>query len=235
MGEMIGNIAHQWRQPLNALGLVLANLRDGARCGELDEAAVEDAVQNGTRLIQKMSTTISDFRDFFRPGKEKRAFSALAQIRETSALLDASFRDADIELVVDASADLTLFGFGNEYSQVLLNLLSNARQAIVGLGEPHGRVSLRLSVRDGLGCLGVRDNGGGVPEGLLDRIFEPYFSTKEGGTGVGLYMSRQIVERSFGGRLEVSNLEGGAEFRVLTPLASEGVAVQADELVPKRE
>ena len=89
MGEMIGNIAHQWRQPLNALGLVLANLRDGARCGELDEPAVEEAVQNGTRLIQKMSSTISDFRDFFRPGKEKRAFSALAQVRETSALLDA--------------------------------------------------------------------------------------------------------------------------------------------------
>jgi PAS domain S-box-containing protein len=233
MGEMIGNIAHQWRQPLNALGLVLANLDDSARFGELDRATVEGAVADGTRLIQKMSTTINDFRDFFRPEKEKRAFSALAQIRETCALLDASFRNADIALEVESDADLTLFGFANEYSQVLLNLLSNARQAIVGAATPRGRVTIRLDLDDGLGRLRVSDNGGGVPATILDKIFEPYFSTKEGGTGIGLYMSRQIVERSLGGRIGGANVDGGAEFDVLVPLALERVGAPAEEGRPR--
>jgi PAS domain S-box-containing protein len=219
MGEMIGNIAHQWRQPLNALGLVLANLRDAAHAGELDAASVDASVGQGWRFIEKMSTTISDFRDFFRPGREKAVFSALAQVRETLELIDASFRNAGIELEIEPGADATILGFANEYSQILLNLLSNARQAIETSGVAHGRVTLRLTTRDGFVALAVRDNGGGIPAAILDRIFEPYFSTKEAGTGIGLYMSRQIVERSLGGRLELANVEGGAQFTVLTPIA----------------
>jgi signal transduction histidine kinase len=219
MGEMIGNIAHQWRQPLNALGLVLSNLRDASRFGELDCAGVEQAVADGNRLVQKMSSTINDFRDFFRPEKERRPFSALAEIRETVALLDASFRSAGIDLVIEALADVTLFGYGNEYSQVLLNLLANAKHAVVASKRADGRVTVRIGERDGLGYLSVSDNGGGIPEALLDRIFEPYFSTKESGTGIGLYMSRQIVERSLGGRIRATNVDGGAELTVLIPLA----------------
>ncbi len=221
MGEMIGNIAHQWRQPLNALGLVLANLRDAAHEGQLDEAAIDATVSSGWRYIEKMSTTISDFRDFFRPGREKAPFSALAQVRETLGLLDASFHNARIALEVESAPDARLFGFANEYSQVLLNLLANARQAIESSGTLDGRITLRLTMRDGFARLAVRDNGGGVPASILDRLFEPYFSTKEAGTGIGLYMSRQIVERSLGGRLDFANVEGGAEFTVVTPLAAE--------------
>ncbi len=218
MGEMIGNIAHQWRQPLNALGLVLSNLRDASRFGDLDAAGVEQAVADGNRLVQKMSSTINDFRDFFKPEKERQAFSALAQIRETVALLDASFRNDGIALVIEAPADVALFGYSNEYSQVLLNLLANAKQAITGSGAAEGRVIVRLEVRGALGCLTVRDTGGGIPEAILDKIFEPYFSTKDSGSGIGLYMSRQIVEQSLGGRLTARNVEGGAEMTVLSAL-----------------
>jgi signal transduction histidine kinase len=225
MGEMIGNIAHQWRQPLNALGIVLANLRDSSRHGELDEAEVEEAVKDSNRLIQKMSTTINDFRDFFGPEKEKRVFSAIEQLTETLHLVDASYRNASITLELETEADVSLFGFSNEYSQVLLNLLSNAKQAIQAAKEAApGKVTLWLGTRDGLGCLTVRDNGGGIPAAILDKIFEPYFSTREGGTGIGLYMSRQIAERSLGGRLEAKNVEGGAEFALFTPLAPGSVA-----------
>lgn len=220
LGEMLGNISHQWRQPLNALGLVVSNLRDESRHGGLDAAQVEKAAADAQRLIQKMSSTINDFRDFVRPGKERSAFSALQQVTTTLGLLDPTFRSAGIQLELQAEQDAELFGVPNEYSQVLLNLLSNAKEAIQGARPGGGRVTLRLSVRDGLGCLTVRDDGGGVPPALLERIFEPYFSTKEGGTGIGLYMSKQIVERSLGGRLEVRNVEGGAEFTVLTPLAA---------------
>jgi PAS domain S-box-containing protein len=228
MGEMIGNIAHQWRQPLNALGIILANLRDASRYGELDGAGVEEAVKDSNRLIQKMSTTINDFRDFFGPEKEKRVFSALGQITETLHLVDASYRNALITLELEAVSDVSLFGFSNEYSQVLMNLLSNAKQAIqAAKAAAPGKVTLWLGRRDGLGCLTVRDNGGGIPAAMLDKIFEPYFSTREGGTGIGLYMSRQIAERSLGGRLEATNVDGGAEFALFTPLAQGSVAPRA--------
>jgi PAS domain S-box-containing protein len=219
MGEMIGNIAHQWRQPLNALGIILANLRDASRFGGLDAPAVEEAVGESNRLIAKMSSTINDFRDFLTPEKRKGIFSARAEILETLRLVDASYRHVGIEFMFEEMSDVSLVGFSNEYSQVVLNLLSNAKEAIQASKVARGLVTLRLEKRQGLGCLAVRDNGSGIPEALLDRIFEPYFSTKEGGSGIGLYMSRQIVEKSLGGRLEAKNVEGGAEFTVLTPLA----------------
>ena len=218
MGEMIGNIAHQWRQPLNALGLVVANLKDSSRFGELDAGTLDRAVADSNRLIAKMSSTISVFANFFAPEKDKQVFSALGQLRETLALLEATFKNAGIGVEVEAQADVFLFGYSNEYAQVLLNLLSNARQAIEGSRVTPGRVTLRIEERDGLGCLTVRDNGGGIPAELLDRVFDPYFSTKPGGTGIGLYLSRQLAEKSLGGRLEVRNVEGGAEFALLTPL-----------------
>ena len=181
-------------------------------------AELDRAVADSNRLIAKMSSTISVFANYFAPEKEKHAFSALAQLRETLALLEATFKSAGIAVEVEAQADVFLFGYSNEYAQVLLNLLSNARQAIEGSRVTPGRVTLRIEERDGLGCLTVRDNGGGIPAEVLDRVFDPYFSTKPGGTGIGLYLSRQLAEKSLGGRLEVRNVEGGAEFALLTPL-----------------
>lgn len=221
MGEMIGNIAHQWRQPLNALGLVLSNLRDASRFGELTAAGVEEAVADGHRLVQKMSSTINDFRDFFRPEKERQPFSALVQIHETVRLVDASFRSAAIVIAIEAASDVQLQGHANEYSQVLLNVLANAKQAIQATRAAEGRVLVQLDKRDGWGVLTVQDNGGGIPEAILDKIFEPYFSTKDSGSGIGLYMSRQIVERSLGGKITAKNVPGGAEITVLVPLAAE--------------
>jgi signal transduction histidine kinase len=218
MGEMLGNIAHQWRQPLNALSFVLANLRDAARHGELDALTVEEAVGDGTQIIQRMSSTIDDFRDFFRPDKEKLVFSGLAEVRKTLALIEASYRHARIALVVETVTELSLFGFPNEFSQVLLNLLSNAKQAILASRAEGGQVRLRLERREDLGCLSVRDNGGGFPEAIAHRLFEPYFSTRNS-SGIGLYMSRKIAEKSLGGRLEARNVGEGAEFSLLVPLA----------------
>ena len=219
MGEMVGNIAHQWRQPLNALGLVFANLRDSVRFGEFDQAVMDKAGADAQRLIQKMSSTINDFRSFFLPDREKVAFSALAQVRETLGLVDASFLHAGITLEVESVSELALFGFPNEFSQVLLNLLSNSRQAIQDSKVAQGLVTIRLCESDGQGCISVRDNGGGIAQAALDRLFEPYFSTKKGGTGIGLYMSRQIIEGNLGGRLEARNVAGGAEFLLTLPLA----------------
>jgi signal transduction histidine kinase len=221
MGEMIGNIAHQWRQPLNALGLLLANIKDAYHFGDLDEAYLDSAVADGNRLVQKMSVTINDFRNFFNPGKANVVFSARQQVQDAILLVEASLRNDNIQMDLQAPRDLKLFGFPNEYSQVLLNLLTNAKDAIKATGTAGGRVIIGLSECEGQGIVTVSDNGGGIPAQSLDRVFEPYFSTKEMGTGIGLYMSKMIIERNMHGSIEVRNIEGGAEFTIRTPLARE--------------
>ena len=221
MGEMIGNIAHQWRQPLNALGLLLFNIKDAYQFGALDPAFLNQLVTDGNRMIQKMSTTISDFLNFFRPDKEITAFSALEQIREAISLVSSSFENSRIAIHIDAPGDLILTGFPNEYSQVLLNLLSNSKEAILGnKPSPHaGKVDIVLSAQDGKGCVSVRDNGGGIPADVLYRIFDPYFTTKQKGSGIGLYMSKMIIERNMNGSISARNIDGGAEFVIVSPLA----------------
>ncbi len=218
MGDMIGNIAHQWRQPLNALAMVLGNIQQAFHYQELTAEYLDGVVIKGNQLIQKMSTTINDFRNFFMPDKEKTVFSAHEQIKHAFSLVEASFKSQNITIHQKAEHDLTLFGFPNEYSQVLLNLLSNSRDAIKADGAVAGHITIRLYERDGQGCVSVSDSGGGIPDDVIDKIFEPYFSTKEMGTGIGLYMSKMIIERSMNGTIEANNIDGGAEFVVVTPL-----------------
>jgi len=218
MGEMIGHIAHQWRQPLSAMSMLLVNLGEACREPGPDLARVARMLAKGDGLVQKMSSTIDLFRDFFQPGKQGLPFSALEQVRAAVAIVDAGFEARGIDLQVEAPADLTFKGFANEFCQVLLNLLGNARQAIQERGVARGRITLRLETEAGSGCVRITDNGGGIPAEALDRIFEPYFSTREGGTGIGLYMSRQIIEESMQGRISARNVGEGAEFTLRLPM-----------------
>jgi signal transduction histidine kinase len=218
MGEMIGNIAHQWRQPLNALAMVLGNIRSAHQYDELTAEYLDKTVEKGNLLLQKMSTTITDFSNFFRPDKAATTFSAREQISHAVALVESGLENQNISVQLDAPQDVLLSGFPNEYSQVLLNLFANARDAIKQSGVAVGIVTIRLYERDGQGCVSVSDNGGGIPADVIDKVFEPYFSTKELGTGIGLYMSKMIIERSMNGSIVVHNIEGGAEFIIVTPM-----------------
>lgn len=222
MGEMIGNIAHQWRQPLNALALMISNLKDAYDFKELDEAYLNKTIESGNRLIQKMSSTINDFRNFFLPDKASRPFSVILQLNEAISLVEASFKNASIQIVMDAPDDITLVGFPNEYSQVLLNVLMNAKEAISENGRPDGCVKVSVRQRAGQGEVTICDNGGGVPQDIIDKIFDPYFSTKHSGTGIGLYMSKMIIERNMHGVITVHNNDEGAEFSISIPMPEEG-------------
>lgn len=219
MGEMIGNIAHQWRQPLNALGLVIANIQDAFEMNDLDAPTMEKLAGDGQRLIRKMSSTIDDFRSFFRPDKEQRAFSVREQVNAAISLVRPGFEAKRIDVRLSAPEDVTLWGTPNEYSQVLLNLLVNAKDAIIASGAEHGTIDIEIWSEGKDGHVRVRDNGGGIPEDVMDRIFEPYFSTKASGTGIGLYMSKTIIEQNMGGKIVARNVAGGAEITLSTPLA----------------
>lgn len=218
MGEVIGNIAHQWRQPLNALSMLIANLQYAWRDHELTEESLNEAAATANRLIQKMSATINDFRNFFRPGKEKEKFFALRQIRLAVQLVETAFKNDNIEIFVHAEKDCALLGFPNEYSQVLINILNNARDAILAAGSGKGRIDITLRQEDGREVVTIRDNGGGIPENILDKIFDPYFSTKHMGTGIGLYMSKMIIERNMNGMIKAYNIDGGCEFAIYNSL-----------------
>jgi len=221
MGDMIGNIAHQWRQPLNALSMLIANLQFAMRDNELTAERLDESANTANRLIQKMSTTINDFRNFFSPDKDIVAFSALNQIRQAVALVEDSFKNNNITIEIRTENDCILKGFPNEYSQVLLNLLGNAKDAILESGSTPGHIVIALSKHAGKGTVTVSDNGGGIPEKIRDKIFEPYFSTKSMGTGIGLYMSKMIIERNMHGIIAAYPVAGGTEFRVSIPLMEE--------------
>jgi signal transduction histidine kinase len=142
------------------------------------------------------------------------------QIREATTLMASGFQNSNISIHIDAPKDIMMLGFPNEYSQVLLNLLSNAKDAILANSSTlPGCVDILLRKIDGEGCVTVRDNGGGIPAEILDKIFDPYFTTKEKGSGIGLYMSKMIIERNMNGRITVKNIEGGTEFNVCAPIA----------------
>ncbi|MHB9117851.1 MAG: sensor histidine kinase [Burkholderiales bacterium] len=219
MGEMVGNIAHQWRQPLNALALVLANIKDAFQFKELDEHFLDGATRDGRRLIDQMSGTIDDFRNFFRPNREISLFNASKVVDDSVSLIQSSFDHQKIEIRYETIPEIKVEGYPNELSQVLLNLLSNAKEAIRQNGVANGWVAIKAFTRSGQCVFEVSDNGGGIPDGILQKVFDPYFTTKTTGSGIGLYMSKMILE-NMGGTIHVKNGPAGAVFTLVIPLTA---------------
>lgn len=216
MGEMISNIAHQWRQPLNAIGLIVQNLREAYAMEQVNEKYVKTKVGKIMDLIHYMSQTIDDFRNFFMPDKEKQVFNLFSVVEKALSFVEPAFKSHNIELEKNLSNDLECVGYPNEFTQVLLNLLNNSKEAVIRNNNGKGKITVELFKEDSAKVLLVKDTGGGVPDDIQNRIFQPYFTTREesGGTGIGLYMSKTIIEKNMGGKISFRNIEGGAEFRI---------------------
>jgi two-component system, cell cycle sensor histidine kinase and response regulator CckA len=218
MGEMIGNIAHQWRQPLNTVGLIIQELRLTFGHEEFSKESLDANVKKAMSLIQHMSKTIDGFISYFRPDNQEALFNVNNAVATTLSLIESSFhnQNIDIELVEEGQVDVR--GFSNEYSQVLLNILFNARDAFLLDRDSERKKVVRIGVsREGAkSVVTIADNAGGIPEDVMTKIFDPYFTTKgpDKGTGIGLYMSKMIIEEHMRGKLTVRNVPGGAEFRV---------------------
>lgn len=218
MGEMISNIAHQWRQPLSTLGLVVQNILLDYRENDLSRETLERYVETAQQCVMRMSETIDDFRDFFRPDKAKVLFSLHQAVSDSLRLLDATLKNNNIRVMLGEERGLRTFGHVNEFSQVILNVLANAKDALVARRSNHRRIEVELSSNGHVGLIVIRDNAGGIPEDAIDKIFDPYFTTKAGGTGIGLYMSKTIVEKHMGGSIVCRNTGEGAEFTISLPL-----------------
>jgi PAS domain S-box-containing protein len=221
MGEMIGNIAHQWRQPLNALSLLLQKQQVFYERGLLTAEKIQESTEKGTKLINKMSTTIDDFRDFFKPNRKKEYFDVKHAVKNSLELIDAALYDKSIDLTVDISEGNKIYGYESEFSQVILNIVNNAKDALVENNIKGARIKIDAQTNYGFINISISDNAGGIPEGTIDKVFEPYFTTKEEGkgTGIGLYMSKMIIEGNMGGKIQVENLEDGACFTITFDLS----------------
>ncbi len=209
MGEMVGAIAHQWRQPLNSLNINIQNLDDDYEEGLIDKQFIDKFIEKQTQTINFMSKTIDDFRNFFRVDKIKQDFWVKKSIENTLSLVNAQLTSHNIEISLHGE-DFILHGVEGEFQQVILNIVSNAKDALVQNHTEYGKIDIVLQNKQII----IRDNGGGIPEEIIQRVFEPYFTTKEQGmgTGVGLYMSKIIIEQNMGGHLHVRNTKEGAEF-----------------------
>jgi signal transduction histidine kinase len=216
MGEMIGNIAHQWRQPLNSLGLIIQQLQVCYKEGEFFKEHLDKSAGKTMDIIQHMSRTIGDFIDFFRPDKERVTFNVTKEISKSLSLIEAAFNDQRISIEVNPTGDPVIYGHPNEFSQVLLNIMINAKDAFEDRKTDSPKVTINLFTEDDRSVVSITDNAGGIPEDIMDNIFDPYFTTKgpDKGTGVGLFMSRIIIEKNMAGSLVARNTGNGAEFRI---------------------
>ena len=220
MGEMISMIAHQWRQPLSALGTIVQNIHLRYSLGKLDKDYIEKQRLLSNGLTEKMSATIDDFRNFFKPNKERKEFSIKNTINKTIFLIDDSFKSHSINIENETFDDVIVNGFGNELSQVLLNILTNSKDAFIEnkIQDPFIRIQTK-QIQTHIRIL-ISDNAGGIRRSIINKIFEPYFTTKSthNGTGLGLYMSKIIIEENMQGELKVKNIDKGVEFSIYIPI-----------------
>jgi len=215
MGEIIGMIIHQWKQPLNAVSIIVNVLKINLKRNTLSPEAVDRKLDDIIRQIQFMDQTVKDFQNFFNPSKEKVLFNLFDQIKTVLDLVRYAYEHKNISLKITGDPTVTYYGHPNEFSQVILTLLQNARDAFMMHQKEDMKIHIEVGKDEKCSFVTVRDNAGGIPEEIIDRIFDLYMTTKEGGTGLGLNIARHMVENNMQGKLTVRNVDGGAEFRIV--------------------
>lgn len=216
MGEMISNIAHQWRQPLNNIALLIQNLQLLCNSGELSPQQCDQDVAKALEIIQFMSGTINNFRNIFRQDATPQRFSVNQAVAKIVDFLAAGMTGQGITVSCVEKEEVSITGYPGEYHQALINILNNAREALLFRAVPKALIRITIFKEQGQGVVTVWDNGGGIDAAILPKIFDPYFTTKfkSQGTGLGLFMAKAIIENSMQGRLTARNINGGAELRI---------------------
>ena len=212
MGEVIANVAHQWRQPLNALTTIIQSFRLRKISGSLDDNFINEQVNSGIQIASRMSNTIQDFRNFFRPEYKPSRFAISQAVKSAIDFFNTCSKDNTVKIVMHMKSDFCIVGYECSFTQVLLNAINNANDAVMASKNLDGWILLKTKRRiiNSRNCIVVQiiDNGGGFDMAIVDKVFEPYFTTKHQsvGTGLGLYMSKRIVEDYMGGMIEAKNL-----------------------------
>lgn len=222
MGEMISMIAHQWRQPLAAISATTNNLLVKLMIEDkVNKKSFEEELILITEYSKHLSSTIDDFRNFFKTDKEKEEFDLEEVIKKSISITKTSIESKNIKLEIDLEKNLILFSYATEIQQVILNIIKNAEDILTEKDIPNKKICITTYKRnDHSIIIKIQDNGGGIEESLIEKIFDPYFSTKsdKDGTGLGLYMSRIIINDHCKGNLKVINENNGATFLIDLPI-----------------
>ncbi len=221
LGEMLANIAHQWRHPLTRLSLILQNIRLYSSQGKLNNNTLNNYIQNSLEQIEYMSQTIDDFRNFYKEDKEKTVFNVENSIFNAVNIIEASIKHNGIDMEIDITECIKIKGYPNQLSQVILNILHNSKDALELNKVKNPHINIKLYKSKNFIKIEIRDNAGGVPIDIIDKIFEANFTTKKStGTGIGLYMAKTIIKDNFNGNIDVENSKEGAVFTIVLPIKS---------------
>ena len=214
MGEMLSMIAHQWKQPLSSITATTGSMSLHMQLDTYDEKLLEEKIENINTYTQYLSSTINDFRNFFKPDKEKKDTNLNKIVEASMQIIGSSLKADGIDVVTELNAHETLNTYPNELQQVVLNLLKNAKDAYVQKGIKSAKIHIKTYTKERHVVLEVCDQAGGIKDEDIAYIFDPYYTTKEAfdGTGLGLYMSKLIIEEHCNGTLHVKNEENGACF-----------------------
>ena len=216
MGEMISMIAHQWRQPLASISATSSALKIKSELGKLSKEMVFKQTDKISEYSQFLSDTIDDFRNFFKPNRDKKETNYTIVINAVNGIIGTSLEHKQIKLIKELDCDDSFVSYPNELKQVILNLIKNAEDALIENKVKNPFIKIATYRENDFFILKLNDNAGGIPEDIIEKIFDPYFSTKseKNGTGLGLYMSKMIIEEHCNGTLSVQNSLGGAEFKI---------------------
>ncbi len=225
MGQMIGMIAHQWRQPLTVISMTANNIVADIELGSVEEKSLKKASYHILEQTAYLSNTIDDFKNFFLSDKKREEFTVQEILDETQILLVPSLYNSEISLHIDNQSTGTLLINKGELIQVLINLINNAKDAVLKYQNNKKEITITVREQNNTIILNVCDNGGGIEESNIEKIFDPYFTTKNdlNGSGLGLYMSKIIITQHFNGTITAQNQQDGACFSLILPKQAKGM------------
>jgi|GEM_PF-630299 len=218
MGEMISMIAHQWRQPLSTITLQISNIKINSMLGKGSIQETNNALEHISDTIIYLSETIDDFQSFFKPNKQQELRNVCELVERGTNFTKPRLKIAEIDLRYSCMRQVSILTYPNEFAQVIINIINNSVDVLLERQITSPTISVNIDYPDDFIAISITDNAGGIDTKIIDKIFEPYFSTKgKNGTGLGLYMSKIIIEKELNGELLVQNTPIGAEFIVKIP------------------
>lgn len=219
MGEMLANISHQWRQPLMEINSLFLPIEAKLSMDlEIEKDELLKSIDKLNEITRYMSNTIDDFKNFFSKDKEKMSFEIVQQINSTLNIINGSLKNYDINLNIIIKKNPTILAYKNEFSQVLINILNNARDVLVQRKIQEPKIDILIEEIKESVIISIKDNAGGIKIDPIEKIFEPFFTyQKANGSGIGLFMSKLIIENNMNGRLTVRNSLEGALFEIVLP------------------
>ncbi len=220
MGEMLGNIAHQWRQPLMELSSILISIEAKVKLeDEVSKEFLLDAIERSNVVMKYMSQTIDDFKSFFSKEKEKVQFKITDQLKKAVSIISTVLENKNIKLNIVVKNNPLVYGFKNEYAQVLINIIANAKDVLIARDIQNALIDVKVYQKENYCITEIIDNGGGIQVEPMEKVFDPFFTQgKKDGTGIGLFMAKILIEDHMNGRLNVSNTADGAKFVIEVPI-----------------